>query len=169
MCGIAGVWSAGQPSDLAPIASLMSSSLEHRGPDDCGVWVDTAAPIALSHRRLSIMDVSSAGHQPMASQCGRYVIVFNGEIYNHERIRTSLSDRDPAYSWRGHSDTETLLASISCWGMEKTLQQIEGMFAFALWDTREKALYLARDRMGEKPLYYGWQGDSFLFASELKD
>ena len=112
MCGIAGVWDLRPLVDLRRVATRMASSLEHRGPDDSGVWADTAVPIALAHRRLSILDVSTAGHQPMESQCGRYVVVFNGEIYNHKRIRNRLSERGLNRSWKGHSDTETLLSPI---------------------------------------------------------
>ncbi len=146
----------------------MANSIRHRGPDDDGVWVDEDAGIALGHRRLSILDLSPAGHQPMASASGRYVIAFNGEIYNHLELRQAL--REPGYGsvWRGHSDTETLLAAFESWGLEETLRRVVGMFAIALWDRELRTLTLARDRMGEKPLYYGWQGDTFLFGSELK-
>lgn len=136
----------------------------HRGPDDAGVWVDQAAGVALSHRRLAILDLSPAGHQPMTSPSGRYVIVFNGEIYNHLELRESLS----GYIWRGHSDTETLLAAFENWGVETTLKKTVGMFAIALWDREARVLTLARDRLGEKPLYYGWQRGVLLFGSELK-
>jgi asparagine synthase (glutamine-hydrolysing) len=143
----------------------MASTLAHRGPDDAGVWVDEAAGIALGHRRLSILDLSPEGHQPMVSACGRYVICFNGEIYNHRELRQGLGEERP---WRGHSDTEVLLEALVCWGIERTLARVNGMFAFALWSRRERTLYLARDRLGEKPLYYGESGGHFLFASELK-
>ena len=142
----------------------MGEAIAHRGPDDSGVWLDAYAGIGLSHRRLSVLDLSPAGHQPMVSGSGRYVIAFNGEIYNHLDLRRQLGDR----AWRGHSDTETLLAGFEFWGIEKTLQRAVGMFAIALWDRVDRSLILARDRMGEKPLYYGWQGDTFLFGSELK-
>lgn len=142
----------------------MGEAIAHRGPDDSGVWLDADAGIGLSHRRLSILDLSPAGHQPMASASGRYVIAFNGEIYNHLGLRRQLDD--PA--WRGHSDTETLLAGFESWGIEQTLQRAVGMFAIALWDRETRTLTLARDRLGEKPLYYGWQGGVFLFGSELK-
>lgn len=168
MCGIAGFWSIGAHSDPQAVAEMMASRLEHRGPDDFGTWGDSTAHIALAHRRLSILDTSPAGHQPMESHCGRYIVVFNGEIYNHKRIKDKLSKLNAQIGWKGHSDTETLLGCMSYWGVEETLQHIEGMFAFAVWDMQQKALYLARDRMGEKPLYYGWQGDTFLFGSELK-
>ncbi len=145
----------------------MAQRIAHRGPDDSGVWVDADAGLALAFRRLSILDLSPAGHQPMVSASGRYVIVFNGEIYNHLHLRGELEGEDGG-AWRGHSDTETLLAGFEAWGVEATLKKTVGMFAVALWDRAERTLYLARDRMGEKPLYYGWQGDTFLFGSELK-
>ena len=147
----------------------MASTIAHRGPDDGGVWTDDAAGIALGHRRLSILDLSPAGHQPMLSPSGRFVIAFNGEIYNHEALRSKLAGSgSEQVQWRGHSDTETLLACIEHWGFEETLAQSVGMFAVALWDRRERQLLLARDRFGEKPLYYGWAGGSFVFGSELK-
>lgn len=170
MCGIAGFLRLGSPSnegEWEAILSAMGDALRHRGPDDEGIWLDRQCGIGLSHRRLSVVDLSPAGHQPMSSASGRYVIVFNGEIYNHELLRAEIRSLYPG-DWRGHSDTETLLACIDLWGVEKTLGRLTGMFAFALWDKQEHELMLARDRLGEKPLYYGWQGDSFLFASELK-
>lgn len=164
MCGITGQFSGSKGHQLERTVAMMAATLYRRGPDDGGVWVDEAVGIALGHRRLSILDLSPAGHQPMASSCGRYVIAFNGEIYNHLQLRGRLKGQD----WRGHSDTETLLACFAAWGMEKTLESAVGMFAVALWDRETRTLVLARDRIGEKPLYYGWQGDSFLFGSELK-
>jgi asparagine synthase (glutamine-hydrolysing) len=146
----------------------MANTLDHRGPDDSGIWTDQPAGIALGHRRLSILDLSPAGHQPMASAAGRYVIAFNGEIYNHLELRQTLGESGYNNAWRGHSDTETLLCAFEYWGVDKTLQAVVGMFAIALWDRHERVLTLARDRVGEKPLYYGWQGDTFLFGSELK-
>ena len=146
----------------------MTSALIHRGPDDEGVWTDRQVGLALGHRRLSILDLSPAGHQPMSSQSGRFVITFNGEIYNHLIIRRELQQSEAAYAWRGHSDTETLLAAIEVWGLPETLRRCVGMFALALWDRQERSLTLARDRCGEKPLYYGRQGRAFLFGSELK-
>jgi len=147
----------------------MISALRHRGPDDAGVWLDTDAGIALGHSRLAILDLSENGHQPMVSVSGRHVIVFNGEIYNHVALRRQLQDaKSQPLNWRGHSDTETLLAGIEVWGLEETLRKASGMFALALWDRQERALYLARDRLGEKPLYYGWQNGVFIFGSELK-
>jgi len=144
----------------------MSAAIAHRGPDADGQWIDPASGIALAHRRLSILDLSAAGAQPMISSCGRYILIFNGEIYNHPDLRKDLL----AQTWRGHSDTETLLTAFATWGVEKTLERTIGMFAFALWDRQRRELTLARDRMGEKPLYYGWQGPQpvFLFGSELK-
>jgi asparagine synthase (glutamine-hydrolysing) len=170
MCGIAGFF---RPAGLAangaePDLARMSACLFHRGPDDSGTWVDAAAGIALGHRRLSILDLSSAGHQPMVSASGRYVIAFNGEIYNHPEVRRELELSEASPQWRGHSDTEILLSAFDRWGIEAALTRTVGMFAFALWDRNERILTLARDRLGEKPLYYGWQGDLVLFGSELK-
>lgn len=153
--------------DMA-IAARMTQAIVHRGPDDGDVWVDAKVGLALGHRRLAIVDLSPAGHQPMHSACGRYVIVFNGEIYNHMALRAELEKAHAAPAWRGHSDTETLLAVLAHWGIQAGLQRLVGMFAFALWDKRSRNLTLARDRLGEKPLYYGWQNGTFLFGSELK-
>lgn len=130
--------------------------------------MDERAGIALAHRRLSILDLSSAGQQPMVSPCGRYVLTYNGEIYNHKDLRADLEAEGGHFGWRGHSDTETLLAALRHWGVDGALRRVNGMFAFALWDAGERILYLARDRMGEKPLYYGRYGNTFLFGSELK-
>jgi asparagine synthase (glutamine-hydrolysing) len=163
VCGIAG-FLQGRRDNAILLAEQMAGVLRHRGPDAAGVWVDAAAGIALAHRRLSILDLSPAGSQPMASASGRFVIVFNGEIYNHLDLRRMLGE----LAWSGHSDTETLLACIEAWGLEVALARVTGMFAFALWDRSQRQLALARDRLGEKPLYYGWQGDAFLFGSELK-
>ncbi len=170
MCGIAGFFRpAGLVASAAEeILARVNNRLLHRGPDDGGAWIDAPAGIALGHRRLAILDLSPAGHQPMHSASGRYVIVYNGEIYNHLAIREQLERAAQAPAWRGHSDTETLLAGFDVWGIERTLQAAVGMFAFALWDREERILTLARDRVGEKPLYFGWQGDEFLFGSELK-
>ena len=169
MCGIAGFWQARAiAADSAyAIAERMASRIAHRGPDDAGVWIDESAGLALAHRRLSIVDLSPAGHQPMSSASQRYVLAFNGEIYNHAELRTELTSC-AGLQWRGHSDTETLLAGFEAWGIEMMLTKSVGMFAIALWDRQDKILTLARDRIGEKPLYYGFQGDSVLFASELK-
>lgn len=173
MCGLTGFWQA--RGCLADEASAtvrrMADTLVHRGPDDAGVWVDAEAGVALGHRRLAILDLSPAGHQPMVSASGRYVIAFNGEIYNHLELREELSKLGAggtAPAWRGHSDTETLLAACEAWGIEKTLTSCVGMFALALWDRETRTLTLARDRMGEKPLYYGWVCGTLVFGSELK-
>ena len=168
MCGLAGFLTDGGVSAdaLARRAGDMAERIAHRGPDDAGTWVDAAAGVALGHRRLAILDLSPAGHQPMLSACGRYVIAFNGEIYNHLELRRELSPRTAP--WRGHSDTETLLAYIAAKGLRAALQGCVGMFALALWDRERQQLSLARDRLGEKPLYYGWQGRTFLFGSELR-
>lgn len=166
VCGITGFFS-NHMSCYESVCQHMVSKLNHRGPDSKGVWVDSHSGIALGHSRLAILDLSVAGHQPMESACKRFVLVFNGEIYNHLTIRKKLLKEGYDFSWRGHSDTETLVAGISVWGVKKTLQDSSGMFALALWDRQEMSLILARDRMGEKPVYYGWQGNSFVFGSEL--
>ncbi len=167
MCGITGfVAAGGNGEEITARIHRMASTLAHRGPDDSGVWVDAAAGVALGHRRLSIVDLSPQGHQPMLSACGRYAMVFNGEVYNFAELRSELEPQGHAF--RGHSDTEVMLAAICQWGLEAALQRFTGMFAFALWDRNEHVLYLARDRLGIKPIYYGWAGRTFLFASELK-
>lgn len=181
MCGLTGFLSGQWPGDVAPSwIKRMTDAISHRGPDSEGNWLDADAGFALGHRRLSILDLSPAGHQPMVSASGRFVIAFNGEIYNHLELRGLLGEdgcRAPLAmattgGWLGHSDTETLLAGIEAWGVEATLKKSIGMFAIALWDRQTHTLTLARDRMGEKPLYYGWQGCGnervFLFGSELK-
>ncbi len=148
----------------------MTAPIAHRGPDDEGYWTDDEVGVAFGHRRLSIVDLSPSGHQPMHSACGRYVIGFNGEIYNHAEIRKDLdaANKTPQAGWRGHSDTETFLEAIAAWGLDRALAKSAGMFAFALWDRSTRTLRLVRDRFGEKPLYYGWVGRDFVFASELK-
>jgi asparagine synthase (glutamine-hydrolysing) len=175
MCGIAGcLWEPGTGAGQNAEARVraMTAAIAHRGPDSHGHWLDASAGVALGHRRLAILDLSSAGHQPMISADSRYQIVFNGEIYNHLEIRAELQALGRAPSWRGHSDTETLLAGIVAWGLEATLVRCVGMFGIALWDRKTRVLQLARDRLGEKPLYFGWQGQgayrAFLFGSELK-
>src|SRR5574338_79147 len=165
MCGIAGILSPNR-GELHSIAGDMVRRIGYRGPDDNGVWCDEAAGVALGHVRLSILDLSAAGRQPMVSYSGRYVITYNGEIYNCPGLRVDLERS--VHGFRGHSDTEVLLAAIESWGIETTLRRLNGMFAFAVWDRRERALTLARDRLGEKPLYYGWAGGALIFGSELK-
>jgi asparagine synthase (glutamine-hydrolysing) len=164
MCGMVGIWTS--KTINKGILNKAVRSLAHRGPDDSDSWFDESAGLGLGFVRLSIQDLSLAGHQPMHSACGRYLIAFNGEIYNHLALREQIGEHAPA--WRGHSDTETLLACFIAWGVKKTLKATVGMFAIALWDRQEKKLVLARDRMGEKPLYYGYVGGAFVFASELK-
>lgn len=170
MCGLAGFLSCDLADGLATIRR-MTDSIESRGPDDSGYWIDAANNIAFGHRRLSVVDLSEAGHQPMHSPSGRYVVVFNGEIYNHLDLRRELEAK-AELAWRGHSDTETLLAGCDAWGIRPTIERATGMFALAIWDRACRVLTLARDRLGEKPLYFGWQGSgsrrAFLFASELK-
>lgn len=169
MCGIAGFASLrAQYSEeaLAALAQRMSDRIAHRGPDDGGTWVDGAAQVALGFRRLSIIDLSAEGHQPMRSASGRYHLVFNGEIYNFQELRRALVAL--GYSFRGHSDTEVLLAAIEAWGLPEALRRASGMLALGLWDSARRELSLARDRAGKKPVYYGWINGCFAFASELK-
>ena len=171
MCGLTGFLGSALGQDPAQLLKRMGNTIISRGPDSSGVWCDAEAGIGLSHRRLAIVDLTEAGHQPMVSASGRFVFAFNGEIYNHSSLRAEL-DREACTPWRGHSDTETLLACMEAWGVAKALGRAVGMFAFALWDRQTQALTLGRDRLGEKPLYYGWQGTGshavFLFGSELK-
>ncbi len=175
MCGLVGFiggdWACG-PDGARAAVRQMARCISHRGPDGTDAWIDADHRIALGHNRLAILDLSPAGNQPMLSPSGRFVIVFNGEIYNHQALRVRLGEEGVSVSWRGHSDTETLLAAIEAWGLKATLERAIGMFALALWDSQAKQLTLARDRLGEKPLYYGWQGAgrnrTFLFGSELK-
>lgn len=175
MCGIAGqlTWPAQvTAASLLDECRRMASAIAHRGPDDHGFWTNPESGIGLAHRRLAVVDLSSAGHQPMTSASGRYVIVYNGEVYNHMDLRRQIETLGRAPGWRGHSDTETLLAAFDAWGVEEALKRCIGMFAIALWDRERRVLTLVRDRLGEKPLYYGWQGQGesavFLFGSELK-
>jgi asparagine synthase (glutamine-hydrolysing) len=175
MCGLVGFLGGGYSKNYLQCEKLlreMAEQVSSRGPDHEGVWFQESNHVGLGHRRLSILDLSSAGDQPMKSNNGRYVIVFNGEIYNHINIRKEIDLLRGSLNWVGHSDTETLLAGIEEWGLTKTLQKTIGMFALALWDNERRVLFLARDRIGEKPIYFGWQGDganrSFLFGSELK-
>jgi asparagine synthase (glutamine-hydrolysing) len=175
MCGfsgfIGGKWTGGS-RDAGTLARTMIGRINHRGPDSSGIWLDRDQRVALAHARLAIIDLSEAGAQPMVSASGRYVVAYNGEIYNHAALRDQLAQAGFSFAWVGHSDTETLLACIEAWGLEEALRRTIGMFAFALWDRETRQLSLARDRLGEKPLYYGWQdtgGDAvFLFGSELK-
>lgn len=169
MCGIAGFVEPARGRGVEEcelIARSMASSLAHRGPDDEGTWVDAEAGVALGHRRLAILDLSQEGHQPMQSQDGRYVLVYNGEIYNFQALRRELEQK--GHVFRGHSDTEVMLAAFCQWGFRPALERFVGMFAFALWDRQANRLHLARDRAGEKPLYYGWAGEALVFGSELK-
>ena len=167
MCGVAGfLFTHQETDDPRDIVLRMAESLRHRGPDDGGSWVDETAGVALGHRRLSVIDLSADGRQPMISHGRRYVLSYNGEIYNFLELRDELTREGVRFM--GASDTEVLLAAVETWGLEETIERFVGMFAFALWDRAEKTLHLARDRMGEKPLYYGWRRKSFLFGSELK-
>ena len=168
MCGIAGALNsaAGSRETLERGVAAMADSIAHRGPDDHGVWSDPEAGVAIAHRRLSIVDLSPAGHQPMSSADGRYTVVFNGEIYNFAAIREELVAA--GCTFRGGSDTEVLLQAVCNWGVEAAIDRSWGMFGLALWDGHERVLHLVRDRLGKKPIYYGWQGDTFLFGSELK-
>lgn len=166
MCGFTGLFQpADGPCDRAVVAR-MTQALAHRGPDADGIW--TRDGVALGHRRLSILDLSEAGAQPMQDASGRFVLAYNGEIYNHLALRADLHSAGAAPDWRSHSDTETLLAGIAHWGLDETLTRAAGMFALALWDQEQGRLSLARDRMGEKPLYWGWAGTALVFGSELK-
>lgn len=165
MCGITGFWQSGLSADLAHDAlRAITGTLSHRGPDDSGTLLDDSGRLGIGHRRLSIIDLSVEGRQPMRSASGRFAIVFNGEIYNFEELRAELK----GVAWRGHSDTEVMLAAIEQWGLKCALNRFVGMFAFALWDSHQKCLYLVRDRLGIKPLYYARIGENFVFASELK-
>jgi asparagine synthase (glutamine-hydrolysing) len=169
MCGLAGFW---HPDSTAPDAALhdaagrMADAIAHRGPDDRGTWADAAAGVALGFRRLAVLDLSPAGHQPMLSRDDRYVVTFNGEIYNYQDLRTELEGLGAPF--RGTSDTEVMLAGFERWGPAATIARLWGMFAIALWDRHERTLWIARDRLGKKPLYYGWCGGQFLYGSELK-
>jgi asparagine synthase (glutamine-hydrolysing) len=167
MCGIAGFFTLSNgSSDWRGHLDAMTSVMAHRGPDADGHWIDPEAGIAFGHRRLSIIDLSPEGHQPMSSVSGRYQVCFNGEIYNFHELRRDLDKAN--HRFRGHSDTEVMLAAFEQWGVEASVKRFVGMFAFALWDRKERVMYLVRDRLGEKPLYYGWMRDTFLFGSELK-
>lgn len=169
MCGITGFFDiSGKMSntEMRSVIQNMSHTLNHRGPDDSGIWLDIENSIALRHQRLAIVDLSPEGHQPMGSTNGRYMIVFNGEMYNFKELRCEL--KQLGHHFRGHSDTEVMLASFSEWGLKQSVKRFNGMFAFALWDSQKRLLHLGRDRLGEKPLYYGFCNQTFLFGSELK-
>jgi asparagine synthase (glutamine-hydrolysing) len=171
MCGINGFYTQSS-FRYNDVIVKMNSAISHRGPDSNSFWLEKKSGIVLGHQRLSIIDLSSAGNQPMKSSSGRYILTYNGEVYNNLEIRKELEEITPGIKWRGNSDTETLLQAIDFWGIETSLQKIQGMFAFGLWDQKTRCLILARDRIGEKPLYYGWQGrgkeKTFIFSSELK-
>jgi asparagine synthase (glutamine-hydrolysing) len=168
MCGIAGFWStvASPDDEMTRTVQRMAETLSHRGPDDAGTWADHECGIALGFRRLAILELSPLGHQPMASESGRYVVVFNGEIYNFKELRRELESF--GHRFRGGSDTEVILAAAEQWGFENAVRRFNGMFALALWDRQSRSLSLARDHLGIKPVYYGWCGHTLLFASELK-
>jgi len=169
MCGIAGIFDPAASSGadrLGSLAATMAATLEHRGPDDSGVWVDADAGIAFGHRRLAVIELGVGGAQPMASSGGRWMVSYNGEIYNYREVRRRLECHGTQF--RGGSDTEVMAAAVEQWGVDQALDACEGMFALALWDRRDRHLHLVRDRFGEKPLYYGWVGKLFAFGSELK-
>jgi asparagine synthase (glutamine-hydrolysing) len=168
MCGLTGFLTTDRSTreELLSQVESMSCTLYRRGPDDSGAWADAESGIALGFRRLAIVDLTPEGHQPMTSADGRYVIIFNGEVYNFQELRAELEPR--GHRFRGHSDTEVMLAAFREWGIEAALRRFNGMFAIALWDRQERLLTLARDRVGKKPLYYGWSKGTFLFGSELK-
>ena len=165
MCGLVGCFhrDGGSRAALREVVGQMTDPLTHRGPDDAGVWVSNDGRVGLGHRRLSILDLSPEGHQPMTSAGGRYVMVYNGEVYNHASLRQELGEE----RWRGHSDTETILAAIERWGLEGAVGRFVGMFAIALWDREREELSLVRDRLGIKPLYYGFVRGGLVFGSEL--
>lgn len=166
MCGFVGI--IANQSNANTYINDMVNAIDHRGPDDKGIWVNDQNTLALAHARLAIIDLSQAGHQPMLSHCKKFTIVFNGEIYNHNDLRNDILSENPTHNWRGHSDTETLLTGFSYWGVEETLRKAIGMFGFALLDQEKQTLILGRDRLGEKPVYYGWNNENFFFGSELK-
>lgn len=171
MCGISGFWNTHFQSEVnfEVFIQKMTSKLSHRGPDDMGTWSDPEKGVALGHQRLAIQDLSTAGNQPMLSNSGRYVIAYNGEIYNASKLKVELAnDSSVSHHWKGHSDTEVLLAAVEAWGLKAAVSRFVGMFAFAIWDKYEGVLHLVRDRLGIKPIYYGKSGKTFLFGSELK-
>ena len=168
VCGFVGLWQEKREAGelITEKAGRMADTLIHRGPDDSGVWIDAEVGLALAFRRLSIIDLSPLGHQPMSSASGRFVIVFNGEVYNFPSLRRELEK--VGHIFRGHSDTEVILAAMEQWGIRKAVETFVGMFAMAVWDRNCRSLTLVRDRLGIKPLYYGWNGGAFLVGSELK-
>jgi len=169
MCGIFGYLSDGiGRGEVQEVVGRALLAMRHRGPDSNGIWIADTGRLAFGHVRLAIQDLTESGHQPMHSASGRYCITFNGEIYNHREIRTRLEQAGSAVSWRGSSDTETIVSSVDAVGVSETLKSMVGMFAMAIWDRDEEVLYLARDRLGEKPLYFGEVGGRFAFSSELK-
>ena len=169
MCGLAGVLLSERTSvPISDIVDDMAATLAHRGPDSGGSWVDTQQGVGFSHRRLSIVDLSEHGHQPMVSRNERYVLAYNGEIYNHLEVRARLEKETGPVRWQGHSDTETIIEAVAHWGLDTTLKELVGMFALALWDRECGELTLARDRIGEKPLYFGLSQRTLAFGSELK-
>jgi asparagine synthase (glutamine-hydrolysing) len=168
LCGITGFLSFKFDSNYSYVSENMASALVSRGPDDSGSWACEVEGVALAHRRLSVLDLSTAGHQPMTSPSKRYVLSFNGEIYNHLELRNEVSKLKSNLHWVGQSDSETLSVCFDVFGVQRTIEKCVGMFAIAVWDKVSRSLSLVRDRLGEKPLYYGWQGNSFLFGSELK-
>ncbi len=174
MCGITGFLGGDFTTSTLNESTLvdMADQLVTRGPDSSGIWLDASAKIGLAHRRLAIVELSTAGHQPMSSHSTKYTITYNGEIYNSAEIRNELTKAGLQPKWRGQSDTETLLAAFDCWGVKEAIRRVRGMFAFAVWDRESEELSLVRDRIGEKPLYFGWQGSgskrTFVFGSELK-
>ena len=169
MCGIAGFWDRGSPGDEAALLALserMIAPIDHRGPDSSGVWADPAAGVGFGHRRLAIVDLTAAGHQPMLSASRRTAITYNGEIYNAAEIRPELEAR--GIRFRGHSDTEVILEACEAFGVEAAVKRFIGMFVFALWDLQGRRLTLVRDRLGIKPLYWGVAGEVVLFGSQPK-
>jgi asparagine synthase (glutamine-hydrolysing) len=170
MCGVSGFWASDSPTEAEAKARLrgMTDAIAHRGPDGDGAWVDLPSGVALGHRRLAIIDLSESGRQPMVSASGRFVISFNGEVFNYEQLRSELERAGLAPQWRGHSDTEVMLAAIEAWGLNAALERFIGMFAFALFDLRERTLVLVRDRLGIKPMYFAYTPGGLCFGSELK-
>ena len=173
MCGIVGVWRRGHLDSLLEVINRVNGLMENRGPDAEGVWLDEARGLAFGHRRLSIHDLSMTGSQPMESSCGRYILCFNGEVYNFKELKGEIYDRrnsaaEAMFRWRGDSDTEVLVEAISMWGVSAAVKKLNGMFAFSVWDKKQLQLDIVRDRFGEKPLFYGWVKDVFVFASEVR-